>query len=392
MQQVCRFSPKESPVIPPSTPVTPPATPSSTHGTFPQELRQLALSGLPRMYPGSDDGLFAFRVRPASAGLVKEGASRRYTAITAIGLATESESASAATLGAITARALCERLTGDVTEVSNLGDVALTLWACGATGHGDREAATARLRQLRPEAGALPTVEVAWSLAALCVAPHPAVAGLRDDLASRLVVSLAGGSVFPHVLGGNHGLRDHVSCFADMVYPIQALSLHYRATGHKPSLEAALGAAQLICKRQGAAGQWWWHYDRRTGEVVEGYPVYAVHQDSMAPMALFAIQEASGRDFREPIARGLAWLASCPELRGGSLVDRAAGLVWRKVARREPAKLTRYAQAVASGLHPRLRLPLADSLFPPGTIDYEDRPYHLGWILHAFPADRAARW
>jgi hypothetical protein len=105
-------------------------------------------------------------------------------------------------------------------------------------------------------------------------------------------------------------------------------------------------------------------------------------------MALFAIQEASGRDFREPIARGLAWLASCPELRGGSLVDRAAGLVWRKVARREPAKFTRYAQAMASGLHPRLRLPLADSLFPPGTIDY-DQPYHLGWILHAFPAERA---
>jgi hypothetical protein len=85
-------------------------------------------------------------------------------------------------------------------------------------------------------------------------------------------------------------------------------------------------------------------------------------------------------------------LASSPELRGGSLVDRAAGLIWRKVARREPGKLTRYAQAVASGLHPRLRLPLADALFPPGTIDYEDRPYHLGWVLHAFPADRAARW
>jgi hypothetical protein len=215
---------------------------------------------------------------------------------------------------------------------------------------------------------------------------------LRDSLAARLVASLGGGSVFPHVLGAKRGLRDHVACFADMVYPIQALSIHYRATGHKASLEAALAGAQLICRRQGAAGQWWWHYDRRTGEVVEGYPVYSVHQDSMAPMALFAIQEASGRDFREPIARGLEWLASSPELEGGSLVDRTAGLIWRKVARREPAKLTRYVQAVASGLHPRLRVPLTDALFPAGTIDYEDRPYHLGWILHAFPADRAARW
>lgn len=382
---------KEAPVITDSKAVTPPATSPSTPGTSPQELRQLALSGLPLMYPGKD-GLFAFRVRPTSAGLVKEGVSRRYTAITAIGLATESEAATAPKLGGITARGLSERLTRDVGEVGNLGDVALTLWACGATGHGDREAATARLRQLRPDAGVQPTVEVAWSLAALCIAADPSLAGLRDDLASRLVASLDGGSVFPHVLQGKHGLRDHVACFADMVYPIQALSLHFRATGHRPSLEAALAAAQLICKRQGPAGQWWWHYDRRTGEVVEGYPVYAIHQDSMAPMALFAIQEASGRDFREPIAKGLAWLASSPELRGGSLVDRAAGLIWRKVARREPGKLTRYAQAVASGIHPRFRLPLADALFPPGEVDYEDRPYHLGWILHAFPADRAARW
>jgi hypothetical protein len=384
------FFVKEASAITDSKAVTPPATHPSTPGNFLQELRQLALSGLPRMYPGSD-GLFAFRVRPTSAGLVREGVSRRYTAITAIGLATESE-ASAAQLGGITARGLCERLTRDVTEVGNLGDVALTLWACGATGHGDRDAAATRLRQLRPEAALQPTVEVAWALTALCIATDPSLAGLRDDLASRLIASLEGGSVFPHVLQGQRGLRDHVACFADMVYPIQALSLHFRATGHRPSLDAALLAAELICKRQGPAGQWWWHYDRRTGEVVEGYPVYAIHQDSMAPMALLAIQEVSGRDFHEPIARGLAWLASSPELRGLSLVDRAAGIVWRKVGRREPGKLTRYAQAVASGLHPRLRLPLADSLFPPGTIDYEDRPDHLGWVLHAFPADRAARW
>jgi hypothetical protein len=344
------------------------------------------------MYSGKDDGLFAFRVRPASSGIVTEGVSRRYTAITAIGLATESEPASAAALGAITARGLCERLTRDVAGVGNLGDVALTLWACGATGHGDRDAAAARLRELRPEAGVFPTVEVAWSLAALCAAPSPALEAVRDELASRLVASLARGSVFPHVLGAKRGLRDHVACFADMVYPIQALSLHYRATGHKPSLEAALRAAELICLRQGEAGQWWWHYDRRTGDVVEGYPVYAVHQDSMGPMALFAVQEASGRDFRKPIARGLAWLKSSPELSGESLVDRTAGLIWRKVARREPGKLTRYAQALASRLHSGFRLPATDALFPPRAIDYEDRPYHLGWILHAFTAERAARW
>jgi hypothetical protein len=125
--------------------------------------------------------------------------------------------------------------------------------------------------------------------------------------------------------------------------------------------------------------------------VLEGYPVYAVHQDSMAPMALFALHDAGGRDFRENAARGLSWLGASPELQGGTLIDRGAGLIWRKVARREPRKLARYLQAAASRIHPSLRVPGLDRLLPPTAVDDEDRPYHLGWILHAFPPARAPR-
>jgi hypothetical protein len=109
-------------------------------------------------------------------------------------------------------------------------------------------------------------------------------------------------------------------------------------------------------------------------------------------MALFALERAAAVDLRPPIARGLAWLAHAPELGGGSLIDERADLIWRKVARREPRKLSRYAQAAASRLHPALRTPGLDVLFPPCIVDYEDRPYHLGWLLHAWPAGRAARW
>src|SRR5205814_8671953 len=89
------------------------------------------------------------------------------------------------------------------------------------------------------------------------------------------------------------------------------------------------------------------------------------------------------------VAKGLRWLWTSPELGGASLVDDGAGVIWRKVARREPAKLSRYVQAAASRISPTLRAP---SIFPPGAIDYEDRPYHLGWLLYAWPADRADRW
>jgi hypothetical protein len=196
--------------------------------------------------------------------------------------------------------------------------------------------------------------------------------------------------MFPHNLGGRAGgLRGHVCCFADLVYPVHALARYAELFGDAEARDVALRGAGAMCARQGPDGQWWWHYDRRTGEIVERYPVYAIHQDAMAPMALLALERAAGVDLRPPIAKGLAWLTHAPELGGGSLIDEDAGLIWRKVARREPRKLSRFAQAAASRLHPALRAPGLDTLFPPCAVDYEDRPYHLGWLLHAWPAGRA---
>ena len=183
-----------------------------------------------------------------------------------------------------------------------------------------------------------------------------------------------------------------MTCFADLVYPVLALAQHGEASGDRESIEAAVAGATAICRRQGADGQWWWHYDYRTGHVLEPYPVYAVHQDSMAPMALFAAAQAGRRNFDTAIGRGMRWLLASPELDGGTLIDRRAGIIWRKVARREPAKLSRYVQAGVSRLSPRLRAPGLDVIFPPRAIDYEDRAYHLGWVLYAWPEQRVARW
>lgn len=356
--------------------------------TFVRELRSFALGGLPRMFR-ADEGLYAFRVRRNSVGVHTEGVSRRYTAITVIGLATEPAPERA--LGTTSLRELCERLIREIPSMTSLGDVALTLWACALTGHGDREVARARLLAMSPDRAAYPTVEVAWALAATCFDAGPATAGLRSRLSARLIDALGPSSVFPHVIGAGGGWRAHVSCFADMVYPIQALAHHHRLFDDRSAIDAASRAADFICRHQGPAGQWWWHYDCRTGSVIEPYPVYAVHQDAMGPMALFAVQDASGRDFAEAVARSLDWLRSSPELDGGSLVDAEAKLIWRKVARAEPGKLSRYLQATASRIHAGLRVPFVDALFRPGAIDYEDRPYHLGWLLHAFPENRAVQ-
>jgi len=359
---------------------------------FVSQLRTLALDELRRQYQ-PERGLFLFRLRRVAGGVAREGLSRRYSAISAIGLAGERPEDVRVVLAGRGLDALVGRLLEDVGTLDNLGDVALTLWAGILAEHPLRDQGLERLLALRPLSGTRFTVELAWTLAALSLEPAPRTADLREQLAARLRgVFNADTGIFPHVVGGAGGLRSHVACFADLVYPIQALAFHAQATGNKESLAAAERCAEQICSVQGAAGQWWWHYDLRTGRVLEPYPVYAVHQDGMGPMALFALREAGGRDFGAGGRRGLDWLESSPELRGGSLVDSDAGIIWRKVARREPGKLSRSLQALASRVTPTLRVPGLDAAFPPRDVDWESRPYHMGWLLHAFPRERGKRW
>jgi hypothetical protein len=339
----------------------------------------------------SADGIFAFRLRPDGSGFTLEGTSPRYTAMTLIGLAGEQAEAASACLGGETPQSLSRRMLGQVGEWGNLGDVAVTLWAARALGE-DGEPALRRLLAMQPVERPYPTVQVAWSLAALCFEPGMTHDDTRQALARRLVESLpTDGSVFPHELGSANS-RSHVACFADLVYPVHALAHYHVRSDDRSALAVATRVADHFCGLQGEEGQWWWHYDVRTGRVIEGYPVYAVHQDAMAPMALFAVQEAGGPDYSEPIARGLRWLAASPELDGGTLVDEGVGITWRKVARREPGKASRYVRAAASRIHPSLRLTALDLLFRPGAIDMEDRPYHLGWLLYAWPERRLAAW
>ena len=179
-------------------------------------------------------------------------------------------------------------------------------------------------------------------------------------------------------------MRSHVACFADQVYPIQALSEYTRAGGHPQALAIAADCAARVCELQGPAGQWWWHYDARTGTVLEEYPVYAIHQDAMAPMALFALSRAGGPQHELAVTRGMEWLTAAPELDGGGLIDASNATLWRKVARREPNKTSRYLHAAVSRFREGARVPGLDRLFPPGVVDCEDRPYHWGWFLYAW--------
>ena len=347
-------------------------------------LLNMATIGLPGMQ--LPDGTVCFTRRFSADGDVAppEGRSLRYTAISLLGARHLDKDMQIHALAGRTAAQGCDNLVAQLSTTASVGDAALVVWAAAALKHEGLEPALARLDALDAGAGPRYVVELAWILAALVAARSAVdVEGRIERTRSRLLDSLVGTrQLFGHVTGP--GLvpryRSHVGCFADQVYPIQALARLHASVGDAEALAVANRCAEQICALQGGAGQWWWHYDSRTGEVVEGYPVYSVHQHAMAPMALLDLAEAGGRSESAAIRRGLAWMVDAPEVSEPLMLD-GPGLTVRKAARNDPRKLVRGVRAATTSVRPGLRLSALDRLYPPIEVDRECRPYEFGWML-----------
>ncbi|MEU6372622.1 hypothetical protein [Streptomyces sp. NPDC046909] len=365
-----------------------------------QRLLSVAELGLPSMLlPGGEAFSFTMSGRKADDGswtLERRGTSTRYAAITALGVEFLPEDRQRAVLAGRTAQEFTGLLIESLPAVTNLGDAALIAWAAAETGHPKLSDALARVQALDEPGHPQYTVEAAWVLSALAAARDTVDVEDRFSAArDRLLRARIGDSpLFPHATGP--GLvpwyRAHVSCFADQTYPLQALARAHASdhAGDPVALAASQACAARICELQGEGGQWWWHYDARTGGVVEGYPVYSVHQHAMAPTALFDLTDAGGGDFGAAIRKGLRWMTEVPELGAGHepLILDELGATWRKVYRGDPKKAVRAARGLGTRVAPNLRLKALDRVYRPLSVDRECRPYEFGWMLYAWQGGR----
>jgi len=317
------------------------------------------------------------------------GRSPRYGAIAALGLMRLPEQDQRVVLGGERCHDFVGRLAKRLEWMTNRSDVALLCWAAVEADHGELPHALERLAELDRQDDPVAVVAAALVVTALVAVRRSAdveqhLAAARDRLLA------ARRAVYPHMVRGTTSwYRSHVGSFADQVYPVQALARLHGSADDPEALAAAESVAAAMCRAQGEAGQWWWHYDSRTGGVIEGYPVYSVHQHAMAPMALQDLADAGGQDRLEAICRGLRWLARPPETSEDLILDEPP-VVWRKVARRDRRKVVRGLRAASTRLRPGMRLPALDRVFQPGPVDHECRPYELGWLLLAWlpPAAR----
>ena len=359
--------------------------PKGEHRFLGRQIMELAVKGLPSMYD-QEEKLFCFRIRPTSHGIIREGVSRRYTMISLLGL---QQLEAQGIRSPIDIQTTLASLLEKTEEIGNIGDLGLLMWLCslGSLKHLDKifsDLDIKRSLEKYSDARQGKTTELAWFLTGLS---HTVLASTQkandlEDLSMQtfkmLKRNFGAKGIFGHMnklsLAGM--LRGRIGCFADQIYPIYALSMFRKAYGNQEALKIAVNCAETLCRLQGPLGQWWWHYDSLTGRVVGRYPVYSVHQDGMAPMALFALSEVTGLSFDQHIYKGLEWINGNNEL-GFDLIDASQNVIWRSIYCK-PYKRYYEETLTLIGLtgHRRERHDLR--------ILFECRPYHLGWLLYAF--------
>ena len=315
----------------------------------------LAVHGLAAAYD-AEHRCFPHTVRadPDSRGaVVPVGTSERYTAMAVLGLSRLPADRQRDVLAGELCAELADTVDARATTSAEFGAKALAAWCADEAGAGASDRLLDQLSAAIGSPDARPTVQQAWALTALVGARSLAHAPAVRTAAESLMAAQWPSGIFPHTtLPRSHRRgRDHVGCFADQVYPIQALARYFAAADRRGARTAAANrCADRIVELQGAAGQWWWHYDARTGDVVEGYP--GLQRAPARDGADGAVRPARGRRRRPPRRHpGRGRLAASTTRR----VDRAAGrrratgAIWRKVGRREPRKAAR----TAAGGRPR---------------------------------------
>ena len=355
------------------------------------ELVAFALRGLGPMFD-PDTRLYCHTLQKTESGMVRQGVSPRYTIMTLLGLHRREAHR---LLSPVDIRPVLEGVLRDAGVLNSIGDFGLLIWLCA-------EAAPDRLPELLSntrvhtalersrEAREGRTMELAWLLtgiseAVLCrPGEFPDLERPAFAVYETLSNNQGKGGTFGHLsrdAGWRGALRGEIGSFADQVYPIYAFARFMQAFGDESAVKKARRCADAICRAQGPLGQWWWHYDARSGKVFEPYPVYSVHQHGMGPMALFALGEAANLDFTGPIYKGLQWIFGNNEL-ACDLRDSSAGVIWRSFHHGSKAKL--YRDRIRGMLGLGWPTDTEDL-----TIKYECRPYELGWLLYAF-AGRAS--
>jgi hypothetical protein len=371
-------------------------TTTSRHLERIRRLCTLSLERLPLMVE-PHSGLVVFRVD--GDDLVPAGTTARYTAMTSLGLERAIQHGWSSKLDPGQLLAALDR---ELPGIENSGDIGLVAWAAARLAKPLAERAVGRLLDFGPltqrrSGESVHSTELAWVVTGLAealahdVGPSGPVRARFDEAFAMLLAQrgASGLMTFSRPLSPGASIREHFRSefgfFDAQVYTIIAALRRFELLGDADARDMAKVIGQGILAHQHPLGQWAWHYNVRTGALVDLYPVYSVHQDGMAPMALLPLESILGVPTEAAVARGVAWLFGDNEL-GLPLADFERNTIWRSIRRRTPYRNVVYPLKFASLARVGDGLDLGARLAQPSRleIDREFRPYHLGFCLYAF--------
>ncbi|HYP55485.1 MAG TPA: hypothetical protein VEQ41_04190 [Solirubrobacterales bacterium] len=358
------------------------------------DLAALSLEVLPRMLD-EDSGLFSHKTVVRDGAYANREPNVLYSTVSLVGILAQARRPADSVLP------LGKAMDGAHRAVAGRGvpgEQANLVWASTLAGDGRGEAVLAKLAAVEP--ASRPSGELGQVLHGLVVGgeAYPA----KRDEAMRAAAECAaellrrfrpGADVFRatparRALPRRAMVESRFTHFASQVYPLHGLAALHLATGDEPPAALAR-VAERIVEAQGPLGQWWWLYSTRSRRVLEGYPVYSVHQDGMAFLGLMELERLGVGGFAEPLCLGLNWLAGANEL-GIDMVDRDPPLINRCIQRRGsdadgPYGLSRgnFLGTIARSLGPSPRRDRTDAAPDGLEVLRECRSYHLGWLLYA---------
>jgi hypothetical protein len=330
-----------------------------------------ALDFLPRSF---DDavGLCSFKAELTDGGLVQDWShwvTPRYTITSLLGLHAA---------GYEDAELMTQRFL-ELNEITNPADKGLL--AVLHCERDDLEGAAALVPQLHALAGApLEMQDVAWLLWGACAAARAGIAE-AEPAALALLERMLDDYVHPRTGLPRHSLRPYrrgIVSFGSLVYFLRALHEAGSTFGDRRADELFRRGVATALELQGPQGEWPWMIDVARGRAFDRYPVFSVHQDSMAILFLRPALDAAVAGAAAAIDRSVRWVHGDNELGLRFYLEEPFFFAYRAVERDESStKARRYARWLTA--RPAAAVP-ASRL----RVNRECRSYHLGWILYAW--------
>jgi len=173
--------------------------------------------------------------------------------------------------------------------------------------------------------------------------------------------------------------RAHTVSFGSVVYFLRAMYEYGEAFDSDRALELFTQGAERVVAIQAGDGGWPWMIDVRNGLPFDMYPIFTVHQDSMAMLFLFPADDCGIPNASAAIERSLRWNFGENELPAKMIHNDPYPWIYRSIERSERwPRLRRYVRGL--GPAPTGQPSRGRAI----RINPECRSYHLGWVLYAW--------